>query len=96
MKKSLGEASSYTYFYVVLRDFPDLILHLENIFWGYLCIGYLNVLMKAKTTIPDYTVVYLFGIKNLKIIVRQLSHFYYLPGNMQLLLLTFIMNGSLL
>ena len=46
MKKSLGEASSYTHFHVVLRDFPDLILHLENILFCYLCIGYLNISLK--------------------------------------------------
>ena len=32
--KSLGKASSFTKIYGIRKDFPDLTLYMENIFWA--------------------------------------------------------------
>ena len=34
-EKSLGKASSFTKIYGILKDFPDLTLYMETIFWAY-------------------------------------------------------------
>ena len=34
-EKALGKDSSFTQIYEILKDFPDLTLYMENLFWAY-------------------------------------------------------------